>query len=285
MTLANRAMLVSLHQRIWTAAKADRSLAGRVETETDAQANTMRVVKKLIPSFYLLPIKRVAELGDVQHARLTLPGVVRGQQLLATRTFDEYALIQSQLKDAFWAEVDRFAEIYPKIVEAAPARLGEAFSHSDYPHPDEIKSFFDYQVRFAPVPDANNWFLDDVDNENLAELRNDIENQKNEMFRAATKDLMDRAKEVLEKLVKQATEFDEQKNSGGMLRSVTIDAVKDMAHLVTSMNITADPTLDAIGKEMVEHLASLDDRELRKNAETRKTVAEITQRILQKMGA
>lgn len=285
MTLSHRAMLVSLHQRIWSAAKADRSLAHRIEQETNANGQTMRVVKKLIPTHYLLPIKRVAELGEAQHSRLTLPGIVKGQQLLATRAFDEYALIQSQLKEAFWAEVDRFAEIYPQIIEMAPKRLGDAYDPSDYPEPKRIKSFFDYQIRFAPVPEGDNWFLNDVDGDALSDLRNEVENQKNEMFRNATKELMDRTKEILEKLAKQATEFDGDKNCGGMLRSATIDAVKDMAHLVSNMNITGDPTLETIGKEMVDNFSSLDDKELRNSAEARNRVAEITQRILQKMGA
>lgn len=285
MTLSNRAMLVSLSQRIWSAAKADRSIAERIEDDANAERRSMRVVKQLAPSHYLLPIKRIAELGDAQHARLTLPGIVKGQQLLATRTFDEYAIIQSQLKEAFWAEVDRFIDIYPKIIEMAPDRLGSAYNAEDYPSPKNIRSYFDYQVRFSPVPEADNWFLNDVDNDALAELRNEVENQKNEMFRCAAKELMDRTKEVLEKLAKQATEFDKDKNSGGMLRAVTIDAVKDMAHLVNSMNITGDPTLEAIGREMVDNFANLDDKELRHSEEARNRVADITQRILQKMAA
>ena len=87
MALSSRSMYVSLHQRIWQAQSADRSLAVGVENETNAQNRTMKVLKQLAPSEYLLPIKRIAILGQDQHVKLTLPGLQKGQQLLANHGF------------------------------------------------------------------------------------------------------------------------------------------------------------------------------------------------------
>lgn len=282
MSLANKSMFVSLHQRVWTAHKVDRNLAEMVEEETKAEQNTFRVLKQLVPNAYLIPINRIAILGRNEHQRLTLPGLVKGQQLLATKAYEEYSLIQGDLKEEFWRAVDQFSEVYPKIIEKAPGRLGDAFKASDYPDPKNIREYFDYKIRFSPVPSGENWFMDDLDGEAIEELRNEVENQKNELFRAATQDLMERTKEILEKLAKQATEY-QKGQRGAMLRDVTINAVKDMAHLVSTMNITEDPKLTVIGKEMVQEFADLDAKELRENDEARSKIADITKRILGRM--
>lgn len=285
MTLSNRSMLVSLNQKIWSAASADRSIAMRVEKASKASHNTMRVVKHLAPPEYLLPIKRIATYGDDQHKRLTLPGIVKGQQLLSTKLFDEYSLIQMEVKDNFFQEVKRFKEVYPMLIETAPKRLGDAFRATDFPTVENIVDYFDYRIRFAPVPETGNWLLDDVDQASLSNLRNEVENQKNELFRCASKELFDRSKSVLENLMTQATTYVDGQGNGALLRDVTINAVKDMAQLITAMNITADPMLEVVADEMRKHFATMDARELRQNADKRSSIAETAKRLLAKMEA
>src|ERR1044072_6588560 len=147
MSLSSRSLNVSLTQGIWEAKSTDRALAQGVQAQTDAQNRTMKVIKQLAPSDYLLPIRRIAQLGRDQHERLTLPGVFKGQQLLATKLFDEYVNIQGQVKDQFDIEVRRFAdELYPEIMNMAPRLLGRAYRPGDYPAPSEIKKNFEYSI-------------------------------------------------------------------------------------------------------------------------------------------
>jgi len=283
MTIANRAMLVDLDQRVWQAVSADRGIAARVEQDHEAQFKTLRVVKQLVPREKLLPINRLAQMGREHHEKLTLPGLMKGQQLLATRLFNEYASAQSEIKDAFYSEVNRFAEIYPEIVESAPKRLGKTFRATDFPRVDGIVSFFSYSHRFSPVPDGQNWFLDDVSTGAMDALRNEVENEKNDLFRDAAKNLMERTKAVLENFSSQIETFDADAPSG-KLRDVTINAVKEMAELASRMNIVGDPMIDAISKEMMEHFSALEGRELRQHDEVRSKVGEIAKRLLKRMG-
>ncbi len=285
MSLSNRSMLVSLNQRLWQANASDRSLAQGVEQWKQAETRSMRVLKQLAPTDYLLPIKRVAALGRDQHSRLTLPGIHKGQQLLATKLFDEYALIQATIKDSFFQEVKRFEKIYPEIIEMAPKRLGKAYNAFDFPPVEKIASFFDYSHHFSPVPDGGNWLLDDVDNSDLIKLRNDIDNEKNDMFRDATKELFDRVHSVLSNLTDQIKSFKEGEANGGLLREATINAVKDMATLIPSMNIIGDPVLDTIGKEMADNFATISGKDLRENHAERSAIASAAARLIAKMGA
>lgn len=232
----------------------------------------------------MLPIRRVANYGREQHERLTLPGLQKGQQLLSTKLFDEYAMTQSEIKDRFFIEVRRFSEIYPEIVSAAPARLGKAFRPEDFPNPDEIKGYFDYKVRFTPVPETGNWLLDDVDMDDLEKLRNEVMNEQNDMVREATKQLIDRTVTVLQNLHSQAKNYTEGFGSGGLLKDVTINAVKDLAQLIPSMNIAGDPILDAAARDMIKGFEKLVPDEVRHSEAMRRKIAATAERIMKKLG-
>lgn len=284
MSLASRSMYVSLNQRIWTAQVSDRGLASGLERSNDAENRTMKVIKQLSKTDYLLPIRRVAQLGRDQHERLTLPGIMKGQQLLATKLFDEYAAIQGQIKDNFYMEVRRFSEdLYPRIMQEAKNRFGNAYRPEDFPAPERIKSYFEYNIRTAPVPDTGNWLLEDVDMEDMNRLRNDIENEKNDTFRHATKELFERTQAILENLAKQAKDYTDGPGSGALLRDVTINSVKDMAVLVTSMNIVGDPTLDVVGNEMIAKFGELEGKEVRKDQSLRNSIAASANELLAKL--
>lgn len=283
MSIASKAMFAALNQRVWQAASADRGIAARVENENEAEHRSMRVVKKLAPVGALLPITRLANFGKEQHDRMTLPGLMRGQQLLATKMFDEYAYTQSKIRENFYLEVERFSkDIYPSIVKSAPVRLGRAFRATDFPDEKRISSYFSYEVRFLPVPDGDNWFLHDLSEASMDDLRNKVEQEKNSLFREATKDLMERTQEVLENLIGQLDTFDEDKASG-KLREVTISTVKDMAALVCRMNITEDPMLNVVGKEMVKKFENMEASSLRKNKDEREAMSTLAKNLLERL--
>lgn len=281
MSIANKAMLVDLTQRVWQATTSDRNISARVEKDHAAAYNTMRVIKQLVPKEKLLPINRIVAMGREHHEKLTLPGLVKGQQLLPTRLFSEYASAQSEIKDAFYAEVNSFKAIYPEIVESAPRRLGKAFRPEDFPKVGNIVSHFSYEHRFFPVPEGENWFLDNVSTDAMTQLRNEVENEKNALFRDATKNLLERTKAVLENLVSQIETFEPSKP--GKLSYITINSVKEMAILASQMNITSDPTIDAIAKDMIDHFSALEAKEIRKNEDVRTRVSEIAKKLLKKM--
>jgi hypothetical protein len=283
MALSSYSMQVSLNQRVWQARTTDRRLAADLEQTSEAQHGTMSVLKSLVPREYTLPIKRFATFGREQHEKLTLPGFQRGQQLLATKLFDDYVAMQGEIKDRFYDAVRKFCTIYPEIVEQAPKRLGKSFRPADFPSESQIASYFSYEHRFFPVPDTGNWLVEDIDAHAMEQLRNEVENQKNQVFRDATRELIERAEEVLSRLINQIDAYPDQGTSNGLLRDATLKAVNEMALLLPAMNITADPAIDALGKEMQKKLAHMDGATLRSNKAERSAVGDIAKRIMEKM--
>jgi hypothetical protein len=280
--LSHRAMLIALNQRAWKGTATDREVAAQAEMNAAAEQGTMTVIKQLTPKHLIQPIKSIMTLGRQEHYKMTVPGLFRGQALLSTALFEEYMLTQQEIKDQFMKAVDDFVGIYPSIRDKAKTKLGTAYKDRDFPSASQIKSYFDYSVQPSPVPEVNDWRLDGVDPKDVEGLRNEVEDSVREMYNEATRTIYDRAKEALEKLYSQATNYSTDA-PGAMLRDASIEGIKEISGLVCSMNVTGDPLLDKIGKEMFKKFHDLDASELRRSADQRKDIATKAQAILAKM--
>ena len=277
----HRAMMVSLHQSYWQAHASDRDVAAKAEEGAEAESGVFKVIKELTPKVYITPIRRTAQIGREEHHRMTLPGMFKNQQLLATEMFEKYLAVQGEIKEHFFERVKRFIEIYPELVASAPRRLGDAYKAEDFPSAADIGRAFKYEYRFAPVPEVNNWFLDGLSVDETDVLRHEVRNEVEAMFVNATAELFERAKETLQKIIDQAEAYDGSQPS--LLRDTTIFNAKEMASLICGMNITDDPLLKAVGTEMMESFHNLDAKTLRSNAQERSKIADLAKKIRMKI--
>lgn len=279
--LNHRAMLAILNRRIWQAATVDRDIAEQAEADTGAERGTLKVIKELVPKHYLSTIKHIADLGYTEHLRMTVPGFVRGQSLLCTATHQRYSEIQSAVKHDFDEAVRQFSAIYPNIVKNSPKRLRGAFKESDFPTPSAIPGYFEYRVQFFPVPTVEDWRVEGLSDEDMEKHKADAEATLKAMYDNATRQVFERAKTVLEKIADQAKNY-----VGGpgaaLLRDATIENLQEVAQLVEMMNISEDPALYQIGKEMREHFDHLTGAELRKSAQMRQDVVSAAASIMKR---
>jgi hypothetical protein len=278
--ISHRAMLVALNQRAWKGAASDREVAAQAELSAGAEMGTMTVIKQLAPKHLIQPINTIKRLGREEHYKMTVPGLFRGQALLPTKMFETYMLTQSEIKDQFFKAVDAFDKVYPSIVTKAKVKLGTAFRERDFP--TNIKSLFGYDIQTAPVPEVNDWRLDGVAPADVANLRSEVEDSVRKMYHDATMTMFERARDMLENMIRQAKGFN-PKHPGATLGDPTIEQIKELASLFCDMNITGDPTLDKIGKEMLRDFADLQGSEIRKSAEMRTDIATKAAKILAKM--
>lgn len=280
--LSTKAMLVVLNQRAWTAKAIDHEIAAATEATYEAEQGTMRVIKELTPKEYVQPVYQIMWLGRKEHYRMTVHGLTHGQHLLSAAMVDRYTMIQLEIKESFYFAVDNFLSIYPDILAGAPARLNKAYKASDFPSEGQIKGYFEYRHSFLPVPNVTDWRLDNVDQKDVDNMRGAIEDEVRAMFNNATKEVFERAKGVLANIAAQAEDYKPGPGSGGGLRDAAIANLKEVSDLVMRMNVTGDPSLDQLGKEMVENFANLEAARLRKDEELRKTLSETANRLLKK---
>ena len=280
--LSSRAMLVSLTLRAWKGTATDREIAAQAEEYNKAESGTMRVIKELTPKHYIQPITHIMGIARQEHYSHTVGGLVRGQHLLATAMFDRYIMIQGEIRDQFWRKVEQFLEAYPEIIEQAPKRLHNAYKESDFPTVKQIKTYFGYDLQFSPVPSTGDWRLEGMQSHDVQKLRNEVQDEVRSMFNAATMEVFERAREVLGRIASQARAYKPGPGSG-QLRDATIMHLKEMAEIITKMNITDDPELQRVGYEMIENFADCEGEVLRHNEEARLKIAEAAERIMARM--
>lgn len=275
--LADRAMMVSLHQRAWQGNVRDDDISSTMVDHYGAEPGTIKAIKSLTPISYVKPIIVTANYGRREHYHLTVPGFVKGQQLLATKVYERYVGTQQAIQSEFEDRVKKFIDIYPDILASAPQRLNKAYKEEDFPTVKQIATYFEYAVNFSPVPNIDDWRLDGLGKENETDVRLKAENRVRSMYDNAVQEMFRRAHEVLSKIAKQADEYEDTK---GGLKDVTIKNLHDMTELVLSMNITNNPLLVEIGNEMRDSFAGLDGKELRTNADLRESISDRAKRIL-----
>jgi hypothetical protein len=281
--LGDRAVLVSLSTRAWRATAADREIAKQTENEYQAAQGTMKVVKDLVPRSVTAPIFRIIDYGRSEHYRLTCLGFTKGQQLLSTALFDRYCITQNEIREGFNFAVQRLCEMYPEVLEEAPKRLGNAFKISDFPTVEQLPGYFYYKSTFAPIPSTEDWRLEGLAEGDMTEVRRDVEESIHSMYQEATKEIYERAREVLKNIASQARSYESTFGGSSLLRNATIENLKDVSGLICQMNITNDPVLTEIGEDMVKEFSQLEGEELRKDAKQRESIATIAERLMKKM--
>jgi hypothetical protein len=280
--LQSKAMLVSLNLRSWRGTVKDNGIARDTERSYEAEEDTLTTIKKLTPRHLMQPIDSIINAARQEHYRFTVPGLIKGQQLLASRAFEDYCYIHKHLKDDFFKFVDQFTAYYPKLLADAPRRLGKAYKEEDFPPSSRIRGYFDYRIQFAPVPEINDWRLDGVDEGEVSKMRNEVEDEVRIMYRRAIREVYERAREILANVANQAKEY---KGGPGdsRLRDATIRNLKDISALVLKMNVTGDKDLDQLGYEMVECFADAEASNLRSNEKARTAIAEAAERLLKRI--
>lgn len=278
--ISSRAMLVDLTQRAWTGTTTDRAIAAETEKANEAQEGTLKVIKDLTPRSYLSPILHTMQVGRQEHYRLTVPGIVKGQHLLANAMFERYTETQSEIRDVFEERVRDFIGIYPEIIEDAPSRLAKAFKKEDFPTVEQITGFFEYSITFMPVPVVRDWRIAGLGDSEKDAIRSGAESKIRMMYDNATRTLFERAHTVLFQFAKQVESYGKP---GHGIHAATLENLKEMAGLIVQMNVTGNPELTRLGYEIIEAVAGCNVETLRKDDDARKSVSATTARILERI--
>src|SRR6478736_5011750 len=280
--VSHRAVMVVLNQRAWKGKAVDREVAAQAEINSNAEQGTMTVIKELTPKHLIQPSKTIMAVGRAEHYKMTIPGLFRGQSILPTKRFEDYMMAQQEFGDQFFAKVDDFIDIYPSIREKAKEKLGTSYKDRDFPSAHAIRSYFDYKVIPGPIPEVSDFRLDGVSQENTDTFRNEVEGSVKQLYAEATQTMFERARDMLESFYRQAKNYNVNA-PGAMLREATIEQMQEFAAHVCDMNITNDPLLEKVGKELLKDFVDLKGSELRKSADMRTDIANKAEAILKKL--
>jgi hypothetical protein len=275
-----KAMLATLSIRRWKASKMDREISEGVAEQYQMDRSFGSYSKKLLPKHALVEVTRAARAARDFHATETLPWAEDKARILPAKNYMRYAGEMSRLKGAFEAAATDFVSQYPTYRGEARASLGSAYRDADYPTPEQIVDAFAFTVEISPLPSARDFRVSLADEE-AAAIRAQIEARTQAAVTEAARDLWLRAEEAVTRLRDRAKALDGE--DVAVLKGAVLETVRAVAGMLDRLNMTDDPALDAMRRQIETELLAFPVEDIRLNPEVRAHVRSNADSILAAM--
>ena len=264
MSITSSSVLVDLNMSVWTANRLDRTESNKLTEDNHAVHNAAQVRKNLMAGTKLR--KDIADFsaGCTNWSRKnTLPWADRGTRLLPTSLFMDYKTEMNTRRSTFNAMVDEFLQNYPALVQIAGNYLGSLFNASDYPSTEEVATKFGFRLVFSPVPEAGDFRLDIATHE-MEELRNSYDVSFKDRLADAVKEPWDRLHTTLVEMSERLTEV--EGDGKKLYRESSITNIQALCQMLTHLNITKDPKLEAARRDLETAMLGVDIADIRDSA-------------------
>ena len=277
-SISSRALLVSVTISQWTAAKRDKAETEAVEAKHGAIRSAARVNKSLLPGAKALTdIHRMS--GEIRTFvyKSTLPWG-EGTQILRTEGYMGFSVKLGDMIASWNKQVLGLVSEYSQLIEDAKLSLGTLFDSNDYPDEDSIRAKFGIEVKFMPVPEASDWRVS-VGEEELDELRRNVEQQVRKSQNAAMREAWDRLFDVVRHAHERLSKPD------AVFRDSLIENAVELCDLLPSLNLADDTRLEQMRREIKDSLCKHAPATLRRDTGVRAQAADEMRAAMSKMSA
>lgn len=273
--LNEKAMLVRLTIRQWTARKLDKKVTQETNEAHGAKPDAGRYHKQLVEKQNLKEIIKIVNSARTFHYENTLPWLDEGARILTAANFLDYSTEIRNYEGRFNSAVREFLNKYQVYVEQSRISLNGMFNEADYPSPKEINRLFEFSVDILPVPDSGD-FRVSLNRDEIARIQAAIEAKNMAAMEIAAKDLWDRLYASVYHIKERLY------NPEGIFRDSMISNLQELCDLLPKLNINNDPNLNIMANEAKATLNVAPDL-LRNNTGVRQDTAAVAAGILEKM--
>jgi hypothetical protein len=270
MSISSSAVLARLNISVWTANKLDKTATANVIASNGATDRAAQVHKNLMAGTHLR--KDIADYAAecrLWHNTWTLGWEDRGSRLLPTSLFMDYKAQANVRRAAFTGMVDKFCDNYDGHVQIARNYLVGLFDSSDYPTVDEVRSKFGFQLVFNPVPESGHFLLD-IPAQELEETKRSCEQEIDARLKEAMRGSWEKLHTMLTGMSEKLTEVDEDTKKRWHDSFVT--NAQDMCRMLTHLNITKDPDLEAARRALERVMVGADIDTIKDNPMVRESM-------------
>lgn len=285
--LSERAMLASLHISSWSGMMLDREITDEVNDAYKADKAAGRYNKRLVASKFLAEISTAENNARKAHRILTLPWEDDGTRVLASMGYLNYTSTMKEKQYKVRDAVKAFLE--PDNVKAVIAdgkiRLGKMFDEADYPGLETLTAKFGFDVEIKPMPVAGD-FRAQLSDASTKAIVKDIERRSNERLNAAMNDVFNRVTEVVGHMTEKLREYTPAKDGNkaqGTIRDSVVYNIHQLAELLPTLNITDDPRIELLRKQMLEELVEHSPEIIRADAKVRQATINKADKLLKKV--
>lgn len=280
MGIANTSMLVNINLSVWTGRKLDKQVSAEVDVAKSTKTRAGNYHKNLFAGVdELAAVGRVSgKIRNWFHEQ-TLPWSDGGDRLLTMGNFkdfrDQLKVFETEFADA----VTVFCDKYSTLISAQAFTMGALFDRAEYPDVDDIANKFALRYTFSPVPEVGDWRVD-ANTEDKKELEEHYRQAYNDRLGATTRDLWDRLHGVLTHMADRLADTTEGK--GKIFRDSLLEGPVKLCELLTKLNVTNDPKLEAARKSLESAIYNIDIKDLRESQGARLEVKTQVDEILKR---
>ena len=270
MTIASSAMLVELNISVWTANKIDKDASRKVADDNHAASDAGHFRKNLMAGSHLR--KEIADYAAgcrLWHNTRTMPWADRGPRLLPTSLFFDYKTEASARQAYFENLVNKFEVEYPRLQQTAQNYLGSLYDAADYPSVEEMRSKFGYRLVFSPVPDAGDFRID-LPAQELDAMKAQYEASANERVEGAMKEQWGKLHDMVARMSEKLVEPDGDDKR--RWHDTFITNAQEMCGMLTHLNITKDPSLEAARRGLERAISGVDIDDIKEDLSVREGV-------------
>ena len=280
-TIGSSALLAELSIGVWKGSKQDKKATSTITTLNNASKKAARVTKDLLVDCEeLAAIKRYESKIREFHRNATLPWSNMGHRLLTNSYFLDYNRHMEEMKANFYKLVEEFLQAYSWEVTATQAKLGDMYNAEEYPPVETLRGKFRMRINYMPVPDCGDFRLD-VNTEAKAVLEQSYSKFYEEQLSAAMADVGKRVLDPLQNMSKML-DYGEGERATGFHHTL-VDNVLAVADVLKACNVTQDPKLEELRRELRAALQGVTTDGLRSNphlrAETKRNVDSIIKNL------
>lgn len=305
-SITSAAMLGSLNISVWEARKKDKETEQEVQVSKGARSKRAASVQKHLfaESPALEAIKALRGEARVWFNRVTLPWDDNGNRIITTKQYFEVMNDAAKFKQRFDDLVRIFVSVYPTEISKQAFEMGALFNRNEYPDVSEITQKFAFNLNVSPLPMAGDFRID-IGNEALRELQERCEANTQARLKQAMADAWTRVRTQVEWVrdrmdavlthddcaVEEVKEYDDagnvtkidvKKKRRPKLHQSMIDNGLELCGLLSGLNVTNDPDLEAARMELEKALVHVDIDSLRESKEVQQSTKKKMDDILSK---
>lgn len=280
--IRNFGMLVSLSTQRWHAKVKDRKAAMDAAGATGADASAFEARKRLLVGAdeKLKRVHKAIDAARTDHYRMTLPwstvgindqGKRAGRRLLPNTLFFEYTKTMGKHKLEMQQALGEFIQAYPTLIAISQQKLGGSFNQGEYPPPSSIGRYFDLSFDFDPIPTGGDF--ENVQLQQADKLASALNKKTKVMLENAMQDAWVRLYEDIEHAVNVL------KNPDAMFHYTLVEKLREHSSMLSHLNVTKDPRIEAIRKKIETNLCRWDVKEIRKDDQLRRRLGEAAEKV------
>lgn len=276
--LPEKALIVNLSIGNWSGRVHDNDAAQTVSSAYKNDPAYASVTKSLVAREEIQKVAQVVFEARRYFYYTTLPWTDNGSRLLPADLYLDFTKRIASYRQQFISRVQQFLTIYPDLIEAAKTNLGGLFKQDDYPTAVTLRHKFSFEIHFEPISDSNDVRVK-LQEEEVEKLKGQIEARQTELQAAAMKSVWERLYAVVGHL------SDKVSDPRAVIRNSVLEKIHDLIAILPKLNITNDPALNEMAREVQKRLGSCIPDQIRKSEAVRGEVAREASEILEKMRA